>query len=88
MKIISKLIPLRYLSIWLIIWGNMSAILDFTFLRFNFYDYESSMHLRIYFYSACFSLIICYWLIPWIQRRDLLIFQNNSMNNYLNRLKG
>ncbi len=64
-----KNINFRYLSIWLVCWGNIAGLFDFMFLQLNLYNLESSIHLRIYYYSAIIALLICYWLIPKINSR-------------------
>ena len=53
-----KGINLRHLAIWVVIWGNLAGILDYTLLRLNVYSLNSSSHLRIYFFTAIIALII------------------------------
>ena len=68
----------RYLSLWVVVWGNLAGLIDFLFLRLQIYNIDSAWHIRIYYYVAVFSIIFCFWLLPRIPSRGNLLSSFNT----------
>ncbi len=70
---LKKRLNIRFCSIWLVLWGNLSLILDSFLMNIGLYSIESNWHYRIYYYMLIISFIICSWLYPKIPSRDALL---------------
>ncbi len=81
MKSIVKVINIRNISIWLVIWGNIVVLIDILLNYFSIFNNSQIKSINIYFYSALISFIFCYWLTPKVRTKVNFISKSNNFNN-------
>ena len=76
-KYFFRMLSVRALTIWLLLWGNLSLVIDTFFIKLNIYNIESPWHFRTYYYMIFISTFIFYLLLPRIHK---YISLNQSVN--------